>query len=106
MVILIIIGIAAGWAFFLALLIDRPDLLVELPQHAQIRLHIFFAAFFVVTLIVFCWRQIADADSPWKNGVTIVVRNALVMVAGLALLVFISRELLHGIDHTGHHKLW
>ena len=106
MVILIILAIAAGYAFYLALLIDRPDLLVALPLLAQTRLHMFFAGFFVLVLIVFCWRQVAHAANPWQNAWTIIFRNALVMVACLALQVFVSRELLHGIDHTGHRKLW
>jgi len=93
-------------SFYVALILDRPDLLVKLSHDRQMQLDIFFAAAYVLTIIRLAWRQIAEAHLPWQNGFSIVMRNVLTISAGVALLIYISHLLLNGIDHTGHRQLW
>jgi len=97
-------GCAAS--FYLALLMDRPDLLVKFSHDRQTQLQIFFAVVYVLTIGRLAWQQIRDAHMPWQNGFSIVMRNVLAITGGLALLVYISHLLLNGIDHTGHRQLW
>jgi hypothetical protein len=96
----------AIWSFFLALQIERPDLIAFLPQQNQLVIDaLFFAVGFIFTVNISRF-EISDKQLSFVGAFKLVMRNLVVIGLGLGMLVFISRELLHGIDPTGRIKIW
>ena len=95
-----------AWAFFLALMLDRADLLVKLNHALQMKINLVFICLYVLALAKLTWPQIYYSHLTFMNVIRIISRNVFVMVAGMILLIYISRMLLDGIDHTHHHALW
>ena len=106
MVFLAILVLGCVWAAYLSLLMDRPDMLAQFSQQDQILFNIVFGVLFLIALARIAWKQIYNAKEPFWHSMRILSYNALVLLAGLGMLVFIGHELIHGIDPTGYHKLW
>jgi hypothetical protein len=104
----ILIGLILGsaWAFYEALVIDRPDLAAIIHEPYGTIIHIAFAVFFLALTFVLSFQEMRRSKSWWINGPKIYLRNAVVIGLGVVLLVVMSRWLLDGIDHTGHRALW
>jgi hypothetical protein len=106
MIFLLLLILAGAYSFYIALLIDRPDLAKIVPPDLSPFVH----GAFVVLLLWTLWRvtypEIRTANRKWRYGPTITLRNLIVLCLGLALLLFASREILNGMDPSGHRKLW
>lgn len=103
---LFILALGAACGFYLALALDRPDLLATINQHQQHMLQAAFAILFLLMLLKLSRPQIRDAAPGLSHVFNILMRNALVMVAGVVLLTYVGRMLLDGLDHTHHQALW
>jgi hypothetical protein len=104
---LLIMLLAGGaWSFFAAILMFRPDLAHIVPEQYQPAVHIAFGLFLVWMAGNLSWPEIRTAARPWRYGLQILLRNLAVLGLGVALLVFISHELLHGMDPTGQRAMW
>ena len=106
MMFLFIVALGAACGFYLALLIDRPDLLAAVTQQQQQMLQAGFAILLLLVLARLSWPQIRDGQRGFSHVFNILMRNLLVLVAGVVLLAFVGRMLLDGLDHTHHHALW
>ncbi len=94
------------WSFFVAVILDRPDQITFLPHSTVTALHVGFAVFILLTTFTLARAEIRNVLNPWRNGPVIMLRVMAILAAGEVLMIFISRELLHGIDPSGLHKLW
>lgn len=98
--------LGGAYAFYIALLIDRPDLARAVVPPWDVVAH----AAFVVLLIRFTvgasWDEIRAAKNRWANGPVILFRNLVVILLGCGLLLFTARAILYGIDQTQHRALW
>jgi len=101
---LVIFG--SAWGMFIVLSQERPDLLYMLPVSAQHNIHIGLAIVLVISSIQASWAEIIHSARPLVSAPAIIMRNVLILLAGVALCSFVAHELLTGIDPTGHRKLW
>lgn len=98
--------VGTGWAFYAALLLDRPDLAAVVPRPYGTAIHIGFIAFFLGLTFLLSWQEMRRTTAWWINGPKIYLRNTVVIGLGVVLLVYGSRILVDGIDPTGHQALW
>jgi hypothetical protein len=105
-VFLFLLVLSGGCGFYLALRLDRPDLLAVVDQRQQGMLQVAFLVLFLLVLAKLSWPQIRYGQLGIAPAVRILVRNVLVLVAGLILCTYIGRMLLDGIDHSHHRALW
>ena len=103
---LILLILAGAWSFYLALIIDRPDLAKIVPPDLSPFVHGAFVLLLLWTLWQVTFPEIRTASKKWRYGPQITLRNLVVLCLGIALLLFASREVLHGMDPTGHKALW
>ena len=98
---LLLLIVGGLWAFYVTLLLDRPDLAHVVPDQYAVVVHVGFGLFFL--WIVYAWSdvEIRTSKSWWRNGPGIFLRNLVVIGLGVGLLVFTCREVLHGVDPTG-----
>lgn len=98
--------IGSAWAFYEALILDRPDLAAIIHKPYATMIHIAFAVFFLGLVFILSWPEIYNSINRWINGPKIYLRNTIVVGLGVVLLLYGSRILLNGIDPTGHRALW
>jgi hypothetical protein len=103
---LLLLLIGGGWAFLAALLLDRPDQIAFLPETTRLYLHIGFVCFMLIAMVRVSRAELSHAIKPWRYGPQILLRNLAILCVGVVLLIFVSRELLHGIDPSGHRAIW
>jgi len=98
--------LATLWSFYVALLLDRPDLAkAVMPPWDKIA-HGAFGVVLLRAVVGLSWDEIKHAKSWRAHGLGIVLRNSLVTLLGIGFLVFTCRAVLDGIDHTHLRKLW
>jgi hypothetical protein len=104
----ILLGLIIGsaWAFYEALILDRPDLAAVIHDPYATIIHIAFAAFFLGLVFVLSWQEMHRPTRWWITWPKIYLRNTIVMSLGVVLLIYGSRILLNGIDPTGHRAVW
>jgi hypothetical protein len=102
---LLLLILAGAWSFYLALLIDRPDLAKIVPPDLSPFVHGAFVLLLLWTLWRVTFPEVRTASRPWRYGPMITLRNLMVLCLGM-LLLFASREILNGMDPTGHKALW
>ena len=100
------IFVGGAWAFYVALLIDRPDMAATIHEPFPNAFHIAFAVFMLVMVYRLSHREIMTSKQWAKYGIGIYLRNFVVVMLGIALLLFTCREVLNGVDPTGVRKLW
>ncbi len=98
--------IGLGWTFFVALLIDRPDLAATVPQPWPQVIHGVFLIVLARTLYGVSATEIRLTHGGFSRAPRIWLRNLIILGLGLTLMVFTCREVLNGIDPTGHRALW
>jgi hypothetical protein len=98
--------LGAAWAFYVAVLMDRPDLARVVTSPWGLVAHAGFALLLTRTVIGVSWDEIRSSRLRWRDGFGVLLRNLIVTLLGETLLVFISRTLLNGIDPTHHRALW
>ncbi len=69
-------------------------------------IHIGFLVFFLAAVLSLSFQEIRNASAQWVNGPKIYLRNIGVIALGVGLLIFASREVLHGVDPSGVRHLW
>ena len=106
MILLLMLLIGSAWAFFIALELDRPDLIAFLPTQHQLYTHGGFIAALVVVVVYVSWFELTHDKLTVLQSTKLLTRNCIVLGLGVVLLIFISRELLHGIDPTGRAPIW
>lgn len=103
----LLILLAAGlWSFYITLLLDRPDLATIVPPDLEPIVHASFAIILLATTLAWSWIEIKTSKSWLKHGLGIYLRNLIVISLGVALIIFTCREVVHGLDPTGHQPLW
>ncbi len=103
---LLMLILAGAWSFYAALLIDRPDLARIVPPDLAPFVHVAFGLLVLWTLWRVTFPEVRTASRRWRYGPSIALRNLVVLALGMALLIFASREILNGMDPTGHKALW
>lgn len=105
---MLLVGLIVGgaWAFYVALLLDRPDMAQTLAPPWPMALHVVFAVVFLATVYRYSHREIATSKSWWRHGPGIYLRNLVVLGLGMALILFTCREVLGGVDPSGVRQLW
>ena len=98
--------LGGAWAFYAALLLDRPDLARIVPEPYPLVVHGLFVVLLLWAVARVSSPEIRSASSAWRHGPMIFLRNLVVVSLGVVLLVFTSREILHGIDPTGVRPIW
>jgi len=98
--------VGLGWTFFVALLIDRPDMAATVHEPWPKVIH----GVFLVVLVLFVYgasaNEIRLTKGRFFRAPAIWLRNLIVIGLGLALMLFTCREVLNGVDPTGARKLW
>lgn len=104
----LLLGMVASfvWTFYVALLIDRPDLARTVHEPWPLVIHVGFVVVFLLSAYRFSHREIVSSTSWWRHGPGIYVRNLVVIGLGVGLILFTCREVLHGVDPSGVRKLW
>jgi len=103
---ILVLLVGGAWAFYVALLIDRPDMAATIPEPFPNAFHIAFAVFMVVMVYRLSHGEIITSKQWAKHGLGIYMRNFVVVMLGIGLLLFTCREVLHGVDPSGMRKLW
>jgi hypothetical protein len=98
--------IGLGWTFYVALLIDRPDMAATVTEPWPKIIHAVFAIVLLRTVYGLSADEIKLTDRPWRRAPGIWLRNLIVAGLALALMLFACREVLNGIDPTGLRRLW
>lgn len=107
MIALLTLLLCGAWAFYIALLIDRPDLAATIvPAGDMLVVNAVFAVFFLITVYRLSHLEISRSKSMIRNGPGIYLRNLVVIGLGVGLIVFACREVLHGVDPTGRRALF
>jgi hypothetical protein len=98
--------IGLGWTFYIALLIDRPDLAATVLEPWPKVIHGVFFIVLMRTLYGVSADEIRLSKGRFLRAPSIWLRNLIVVGLGLALMLFTCREVLNGVDPTGLRKLW
>lgn len=106
MTILLASLIGLCWTFFVALLIDRPDLAATVPEPWPRVIHSVFLIVLVLAVFSVSATEVRMTKGRLFRAPAIWLRNLIVLGLGLALMLFTCREVLNGVDPTGLRKLW
>ncbi len=98
--------IGFGWTFYIALLIDRPDLAAAVVEPWPKIIHGVFLIVLLRTVYGLSAGEVRYASSKFRNAPVIWLRNLVVTALGVLLMLFTCRELLNGLDPTRVRDLW
>ncbi len=106
MMLLLAFGVASLWSFYVALLLDRPDLAKVVPPDFVLPVHAIFAVVLLMIVARLSFTEIRRSKSWMRHGIGIYTRNLVVIGLGVVLMIFTCREVLNGVDPSGTRALW
>ncbi len=98
--------VGLGWTFYMALLIDRPDLAAAVTEPWPKIIHGVFLIVLLRTVYGLSAGEVHYAANRLRHAPVIWLRNLVVTLLGVLLMLFTCREVLNGLDPTGVRDLW